>query len=398
MAVDNTNDDASKQLNAPPAKPAVAGVLKVTTALPLAETPPAKSAVVAMPKVTTALSLTAKPSDKPAAPSINPAVFLTTPTAPFWKSTVSSSSPTPPPVWPFLSPSVQVNPTTVIGETAWQTAAAAAPDLKRKITDPNLEIVTIDPFYDLTVIVGTPSPIEKQVAFRVNKGSMRHASDVWRKMLTGPWAENRSPEPEITFPEDSPWAFEQILRIAHWQAESVSSSFNVTEMKALAVLTDKYDLAGLMKMPTESKGWLVAARRLMERHWPSKPDLQDWAFIAYAFQSDDNYQYLISRMAVETQVDVTDAFLYHITDDARRTRVRSNLPDRLLRKWELMKIVRLTVLTSNKSRSAKDAYKFCKNGSSFATPPSTQLSRRLRMQTQPRAAKQSAGQPRPVSF
>jgi hypothetical protein len=66
-------------------------------------------------------------------------------------------------------------------------ATPSSPGVKRKATDPNLKVVTIDPFYDLTLIVGSPGSFEPQTAFQVNKGTLRHASEVWTKMLTGPW-------------------------------------------------------------------------------------------------------------------------------------------------------------------------------------------------------------------
>ena len=84
---------------------------------------------------------------------------------------------------------------------------------KRKITDPDLKIVTIDRKYDLTLIVGSPEHVGGQKAYQVNKGVFRHASKAWDAMMSGNWAESNMSE--IAFPEDSSYAFHIVLRIAH---------------------------------------------------------------------------------------------------------------------------------------------------------------------------------------
>jgi hypothetical protein len=71
-----------------------------------------------------------------------------------------------------------------------QPATESTTTLEREATDLNLEIVTIDKMYDLTLIVGTPEPPMRQKAFRVNKGSFRNASEVWTAMLSGNWVES----------------------------------------------------------------------------------------------------------------------------------------------------------------------------------------------------------------
>lgn len=201
-------------------------------------------------------------------------------------------------------------------------------DLKRKVTDPHLKIVTIDPFYDLTVIVGTPSSIGSQTAFRVNKGSLRHASEVWTKALTGHWGARLGNQSEIEFPEDSPWAFEQVLRIAHWQIRKLPLQLTITELKSLATLSDKYDLGGLMKMALDSGRWLHPVRYYVWRQWPAQSSLREWTFITHALQSRHDYEYLISRLAVEVQVDATDVSFYYVTGEGK-TKL-GDLPDRIL--------------------------------------------------------------------
>ena len=211
------------------------------------------------------------------------------------------------------------------GEKAGPTATT--PDLKRKITDPNVKIFTVDPFYDLTLIVGTPGRINGQAAFRVNKGSLRHASDIWTKMLTGAWAESN--QSEIRFPDDTPWAFAQILRIAHLQLDQLPVILNLSELNALAVLTDKYNLVKLIRVALDSKQWLSNVRWSTWRSWPAQSCIQEWAFITHVFQCQDDYDYLVSRLAVEVQVDETDVSFYYVTGD-KKTKLRSTLPNRIL--------------------------------------------------------------------
>jgi hypothetical protein len=137
-------------------------------------------------------------------------------------------------------------------------ATSSTPDLKRKATDPELKIITIDSHYDLTLIVGTPDSLGGQAAFQVNKGSLRHASDIWEKMLTGAWAEKS--QSEIAFPDDVPWAFVQVLHMAHLKMDKLSATMNLADMSALAVIADKYNLVKLVRMVVDSKGWLAGVR------------------------------------------------------------------------------------------------------------------------------------------
>lgn len=119
-------------------------------------------------------------------------------------------------------------------------ASSPAASVKRKRNDPKLEIVTIDPRYDLILIVSTPAHPDGQKAFRVSKSSIRHVSDVWMKMLTGDWIESKARE--IDFPDDSWKSFHIVLKIAHFQIADLPESLSFENLQGLAKLTDKYDL------------------------------------------------------------------------------------------------------------------------------------------------------------
>ncbi len=158
-----------------------------------------------------------------------------------------------------------------------ESTVMTSPDLESKITDPTLRIITVDPHYDLTLIVGSPGRINGQVAFRVNKGSLRHASNTWTKILNGPWADGN--QAEIKLPDDCAWAFHQALRIAHLQIDTLPNGISLEGMRELAVLTDKYDLVKLMRVALASKQWLHTFRCSTWYNWPADPSLQEWTFI-----------------------------------------------------------------------------------------------------------------------
>ncbi|KAF3008922.1 hypothetical protein E8E13_011295 [Curvularia kusanoi] len=208
-------------------------------------------------------------------------------------------------------------------------AVALSPATKRKTTDPNLKTVVIDPMYDLTVIVGTPDATDGQIAFRVNRGSLRHASDVWNKMLTGPWSENIKDQSEVEFPDDSAWAFEQVLYIAHLQEHKVPQpqEIDLSKLLSLAVLVDKYDLARVMRTAWREKDWAPLDQPQLT--WSAIPIHQDWIYITHAFEYNESCAYLTNRLAVEVQNDKTDGSLYHLTGDVK-FKLSADMPERVL--------------------------------------------------------------------
>lgn len=247
-------------------------------------------------------------------------------------------------------------------------ATTPSPGLKRKATDPNLKVVTIDPFYDFTLIVGSSGSFEPQTAFQVNKGTLRHASEVWTKMLTGPWNAGLKNQSEIELLDDSPWAFEIVLRIAHLQTDKLPVALTLAEMKSLAVLTDKYDLAKVMHMPIEHKDWIFDPS-IFWRQWDIYSSLQDWAFVTHVFKFEDDCDYLVNRLAVEVQIDSSDDSFYYFTGD-QKTKLRADLPDCLLGKSS-PEVLNLTTLTRFQKKSSIFGAASYSNGFCFATPYST---------------------------
>jgi hypothetical protein len=184
------------------------------------------------------------------------------------------------------------------GSTRPETASTLS--VKRKLTDANLETITIDQYYDLALIVGTPDHPDGQKAFRVNRGSMRYVSHVWTNMLEGDWAERK--RSEIELPDDPCRAFEIVLYTAHWNFPMLPPALNVRELAELAVLTDRYDLIRVMHIALEVKEWLLPHKKTWIK-WSPNPDLQDFVMMTLFFSRSTEFDFLLNRLAVEVQVD-----------------------------------------------------------------------------------------------
>lgn len=202
------------------------------------------------------------------------------------------------------------------------------PELKRKATDQNLEITTIDPHYDLTLIVGSPNHEHGQMAFRVNRGSMRNVSDVWTKMLTGDWTELR--QSEIEMPEDSWKALLLVLRMAHFQSARLPDRLSAEDLLSLAVLTDKYNLGMVVRDMLKLKKWLLPYKAEWTKRL-SHSYIQEFAQMTMAFGLDEDFEYLVTRLAVEVRVhEKTKRFI--LDSGKEQVHLRSTLSDRILSK------------------------------------------------------------------
>ncbi|KAF1350479.1 hypothetical protein EJ07DRAFT_159614 [Lizonia empirigonia] len=200
------------------------------------------------------------------------------------------------------------------------------PELKRNATDQNLEIITIDPHYDLTLTVGSPNHEHGQMALRVNRGCMRNVSDIWTKMLTGDWAELK--QSEIEMPDDSWKALLLVLRMAHSQFAQLPDQLSGQDLCWLAVLTDKYNLGTVVRIMLELKKWLLPYKAVWIK-WPSHPDIQEFAQMTLAFGLDADHKYLVNRLAVEVQVH-EETMRFSLASGDKQIPLRSTLPDRIL--------------------------------------------------------------------
>lgn len=179
-------------------------------------------------------------------------------------------------------------------------ATATPVDHKRKRTVPNLEIVTIDEQYDLTIIAGSPEHPNGQNAFRINKGSPRNVNPVWAKMLNGSWAE--SSKSEIDFPDDSCDAFHIVLRIAHFQ-------LSLDELLDLAMFSDNYNLETAVRMAMEFKRWTDPYRKRWHT-WLEDTNLPEFTVITSAFKLKSDFDYQVNRLAICVENDAHDNMYY----------------------------------------------------------------------------------------
>jgi hypothetical protein len=212
--------------------------------------------------------------------------------------TPMEASSTPPPPPPASS---------LFGDGPAKTGNDAPTSLKRKVTDVNLEVITIDAMYDLTLIVGTPEHAKGQKAFRVNKGSFRNVSIVWSKMMSGDWAESK--QSEISFPDDSCEAFLIVLQIAHFQLSQLPTKLSRDELYELAILADKYELQNVVRVGLDFAKWLepFCVSGVLQT---ALPDLGHFACITNAFKMQVDYQRIFSRLVVEVRVDKVGNYSY----------------------------------------------------------------------------------------
>lgn len=157
------------------------------------------------------------------------------------------------------------------------------------------EIIILDKSYDRTLIIGDPENASEQKIIRVNSGVMKLASPVWNAMLSSPFAERTMSE--IPFPDDSPQAFLIILQIAHFYFSDLPEKISQEEFRDLAVLCDKYDTVRLAKPFVLSQGWLLPYKE----HgglWQSKVNIIGWVIVADMLKLEDDYEYLVTRLAM----------------------------------------------------------------------------------------------------
>ncbi|KAH8883234.1 hypothetical protein GQ53DRAFT_699818 [Thozetella sp. PMI_491] len=117
------------------------------------------------------------------------------------------------------------------------------------------EMIEFDSLGDLILDVGPD-----QSRFLVCSKSLSRASAAWKTMFYGPFAEAK-PTGEaaakdwvVQLPEDDPTALTIILDIIHGRFDDIPQTLEVDALLNLTILTDKYDLAHLLR--PWAKGWL----------------------------------------------------------------------------------------------------------------------------------------------
>jgi hypothetical protein len=226
---------------------------------------------------------------------------------------------------PTTTTATPTSATSLFGSGPPKDVAAPSKKLKRKANDPNLQVVCIDAMHDLCLIVGTPDSPGGQKAFQVNEASIRHASSVWSAMLSGNWAE--SGMSEISFLDDSCYAFEIILRVAHLQFNELPASLTRVQLIDIAKLADKYDIGQVLPAVVEFKKWLHPYKDSAGT-WPADTDFQDFAIITSAFKLQADFKYLVNYLAMHVQINESGKYFYY---DSKQNKIvlRSDLPPRV---------------------------------------------------------------------
>jgi hypothetical protein len=93
--------------------------------------------------------------------------------------------------------------------------------------------------------------------------TMGRTSTVWKKMLTGGFAESKPLDPEtewvITLPEDNPESMLIVLNIIHSRFSLVPEKLTVLDLYHVLVLTEKYDITELTR--PWARDWLNCVRK-----------------------------------------------------------------------------------------------------------------------------------------
>ncbi|KAK3312458.1 hypothetical protein B0H66DRAFT_399235 [Apodospora peruviana] len=102
---------------------------------------------------------------------------------------------------------------------------------------------SIDPDGDLVLSVGFETTFEP-IEFRVCSSAMTRASPVWKRMLSGQWAESKPETGEwiVILPEDNPNALETVLEIVHCKLYKSMFSKSTSDLFDITVTANKYDL------------------------------------------------------------------------------------------------------------------------------------------------------------
>ncbi|KAI1417246.1 hypothetical protein F5Y13DRAFT_185317 [Hypoxylon sp. FL1857] len=118
-------------------------------------------------------------------------------------------------------------------------------------------LVHIDPDGDLWLRVGSG---QSAVTYIVCSKTLARSSRFFKQLLYGEFAESKKnyiPEGNsnwtVVLPEDNPEAMNTVLRILHAKFDDIPETISVMDLYELTVLTDKYDLAYLLR--PWAKGW-----------------------------------------------------------------------------------------------------------------------------------------------
>ncbi|KAK1775204.1 hypothetical protein QBC45DRAFT_335844 [Copromyces sp. CBS 386.78] len=168
------------------------------------------------------------------------------------------------------------------------------------------KIAKPDPDGDLTLNV---APRENgPCSFRVCSATLRRHSPVWKAMLFSPsWMESKPADGEnwvVELPEDPAYPMEIILDIIHGRFEGVPQTLGLKDLRDLLVLTNKYDMTGLVR-PWCAQ-WIQAARQPIL----DTDDILRSLFIAWELGDEHLFALRLEDIALRTKVDEKGRLYY----------------------------------------------------------------------------------------
>ncbi|OHE93820.1 hypothetical protein CORC01_10841 [Colletotrichum orchidophilum] len=124
---------------------------------------------------------------------------------------------------------------------------------------PNISETQVDPDGDLILLAGQQTE-DPEGAFRVCASALRRSSQVWEKMLFGPFEESKPAFGIwlVNLPKDNPGALEIILNIIHANFPLVPNSPSLFELYEVFQLANKYDMISALQP------WAVAWSNVAE--------------------------------------------------------------------------------------------------------------------------------------
>ncbi|EFQ36412.1 uncharacterized protein GLRG_11540 [Colletotrichum graminicola M1.001] len=124
--------------------------------------------------------------------------------------------------------------------------------------DSTSEEVQVDPDGDLVLRAGQQTGLPER-SFRVCANALRRSSQVWKKMLFGPFKESKPAFGTwlVHLPDDDPDALEIVLNIIHANFPLVPATPGLAELYEIFQMANKYDMVPALK--PWANAWLDVA-------------------------------------------------------------------------------------------------------------------------------------------
>jgi hypothetical protein len=149
--------------------------------------------------------------------------------------------------------------------------------------------------YDMESAVRLVIGKEKR-AVVASKAVLTILSPVFRAMFTRGFQEAAEGCSEVSLPEDNFEALLFLLRLAHLKFEDLPETLTFPDLYELAVVCDKYDAAGPVKLFLDKYSGPY-------KIFVSNPWYEEWLFIAWAFGLRETYQSSIKAIIWNSAVE-----------------------------------------------------------------------------------------------